>query len=85
MCGWLGFDKLAATSFAFAKTCLLPFIKLLLENSLEHVESLSQMLDYFFEGFTSSTAPNSQEIFRNKRAIKKFLHICEYIRIFNNW
>ncbi|EDX12862.1 GD20371 [Drosophila simulans] len=85
MCGWLGFDKLAATSFAFAKTCLLPFIKLLLENSLEHVESLSQMLDYFFEGFNSSTAPNTQEIFRNKRAIKKFLHICEYIRIFNNW
>ncbi|XP_039495619.1 serine/threonine-protein kinase ATM [Drosophila santomea] len=85
VCGWLGFDKLAATSFVFAKTCLLPFIKLLLQNSLDHVESLSQMLDYFFEGFNSATAPNSQEIFRNKRAIKKFLHICEYIRIFNNW
>uniref|UniRef100_A0A6P4EBP2 Serine/threonine-protein kinase ATM n=1 Tax=Drosophila rhopaloa TaxID=1041015 RepID=A0A6P4EBP2_DRORH len=84
-CGWQGFDDLAASSFAFAKTCLQPFIKLLLENNQHHLESLCQMLDYFFEGFVSSKSPNSNAIFHNKRAIKRFLHICECIRIFNNW
>ncbi|XP_052835760.1 LOW QUALITY PROTEIN: serine/threonine-protein kinase ATM [Drosophila gunungcola] len=85
MCGWKGFDDLAARSFAFAKTCLQPFIKLLLENHPHHLESLCQMLDYFFEGFACPKSPNSHGIFHNKRAIKRFLHICECIRIFNNW
>ncbi|XP_016998813.2 serine/threonine-protein kinase ATM isoform X1 [Drosophila takahashii] len=84
-CGWTGFDDLAAKSFAFAKTCLQPFIKLLLENKQQHLESLCQMLDYFFERFSSSQSQNSQEIFCNKRAIKRFLHICECIRIVNEW
>ncbi|XP_017057473.2 LOW QUALITY PROTEIN: serine/threonine-protein kinase ATM [Drosophila ficusphila] len=84
-CGWQGFDDLAAKSFAFAKTCLQPFIKVLLENDQHHMESLCQMLDYFFESFASSGSSNSQDIFHNKRAIKKCLHICESIRIFNNW
>ncbi|XP_026850238.1 serine/threonine-protein kinase ATM [Drosophila persimilis] len=86
-CGWQGFDALAASSFPFAETCLQPFIKLLLANKQQqHLESLCQMLDYFFEGFASSTAAaQTQNIFHNKRAIKKCLHICECIRIVNNW
>ncbi|XP_041674601.1 serine/threonine-protein kinase ATM [Drosophila eugracilis] len=84
LCGWQGFDDLAAKSFAFAKTCLQPFIRLLLENHEHHVESLCQMLDYFFKGFASSMSV-SQDIYHNKRAIKRFLHICESIRIVNNW
>lgn len=84
-CGWLEFGALAAKSFPFAKTCLQPFIKLLLANNLEqHLESLCRMLDYFFEGFASPPS-SSPKIFHNKRAIKKFLHICECIRIVNNW
>ncbi|BFF89361.1 serine/threonine-protein kinase ATM [Drosophila madeirensis] len=86
-CSWQGFDALAATSLPFAETCLQPFIKLLLVTERQqHLLNLCQMLDYFFEGFASSkTAPNTQDIFHNKRAIKKCLHICECIRIVHNW
>ncbi|XP_022209922.2 serine/threonine-protein kinase ATM [Drosophila obscura] len=86
-CGWKAFEALAATSFPFAETCLQPFIKLLLATEQQpHLESLCQMLDHFFEGFASSkAAPNNHDIFHNKRAIKKCLHICECIRIVNNW
>ncbi|KAH8268288.1 hypothetical protein KR026_004200 [Drosophila bipectinata] len=84
-CGWVGFDALAEKSFAFAKICLQPFIKLLLSNNQEHLQSLCQMLDYFFEHFVNSELSGSVEIFQNKRAIKRFLYICECIRNFNNW
>ncbi|EDV35318.2 LOW QUALITY PROTEIN: uncharacterized protein Dana_GF11791 [Drosophila ananassae] len=84
-CGWAGFDALAEKSFAFAKICLQPFIKLLLANNPEHLQSLCQMLDYFFENFVNTEQSGSVEIFQNKRAIKRFLYICECIRNFNNW
>ncbi|KAH8295345.1 hypothetical protein KR018_010145 [Drosophila ironensis] len=82
-CAWLGFDTLAAKSFSFAKICLQPFIKLLLFNGRQHLDSLCKMLDYFFENFLQSE--RTQEIFHNKRAIKRFLDICECIRNCNNW
>ncbi|XP_020814150.1 serine/threonine-protein kinase ATM [Drosophila serrata] len=86
-CGWLEFGALAAKSLPFAKTCLQPFIKLLLANNQEqHLESLCPMLDYFFERFVGSRSESSTpKIFHNKRAIKRFLHICECIRVVNNW
>ncbi|XP_017035887.1 serine/threonine-protein kinase ATM [Drosophila kikkawai] len=86
-CGWLEFSALAAKSLPFAKTCLQPFIKLLLgSNQKQHLESLCRMLDYFFECFVSSKSRSSMpQIFYNKRAIKRFLHICECIRVVNNW
>lgn len=84
-CGWVGFDALAEKSFSFAKICLQPFIKLLLANNKEHLQSLCQMLDYFFENFVNTEVSGSVEIFQNKRAIKRFLYICECIRNFNNW
>ncbi|KAH8264195.1 hypothetical protein KR038_004388 [Drosophila bunnanda] len=86
-CGWLEFSALAAKSLPFAKTCLQPFIKLLLANNREqHLETLCPMLDYFFERFVGSKAAcSTPQIFHNKRAIKRFLHICECIRVVNNW
>ncbi|KAH8244044.1 hypothetical protein KR032_012478 [Drosophila birchii] len=86
-CGWLEFGALAAKSLPFAKTCLQPFIKLLLaSNQEQHLASLCRMLDYFFERFAGSKSTSSTpQIFQNKRAIKKFLHICECIRVGNNW
>ncbi|KAH8280952.1 hypothetical protein KR054_005673 [Drosophila jambulina] len=86
-CGWLEFGALAAKSLPFAKTCLQPFIKLLLAtNQEQHLDSLCTMLDYFFERFVGSEPTSSNpQIFHNKRAIKRFLHICECIRVVNNW
>ncbi|KAH8369440.1 hypothetical protein KR009_011024 [Drosophila setifemur] len=84
-CGWSDFDILASKSFFFAKSCLQPFIKLLLANDQQHLGSLCQMLDFFFENFANSDSSRSQEIFYNKQAIKGFLNICESIRTVNNW
>ncbi|XP_023036036.1 serine/threonine-protein kinase ATM [Drosophila willistoni] len=82
-CGWQGFDNLAAESYSFAEICLQPFVKLLLDNKEQHLDSLCQMLDHFFQSFVSQQS--NHVIFQEKRAIKKLLNICECIRTTNNW
>ncbi|XP_043070286.1 serine/threonine-protein kinase ATM [Drosophila grimshawi] len=80
-CGWQGFDAFAAKSFTFAKACLQPFIKLLLSNKEQHLDSLCSMLEHFFE----SAASEAKGVYQDKRVIKQFLYICECIRLVNNW
>ncbi|XP_030382015.1 serine/threonine-protein kinase ATM [Scaptodrosophila lebanonensis] len=81
-CGWHGFDLFAEKSFSFAEACLQPFVKLLLADKDMHLETLSTMLDYFFEQFCRT---GSKGIFHEKRAIKMFLSMCECIRVVNQW
>ncbi|ALC48364.1 tefu [Drosophila busckii] len=82
-CGWQGFDAFAGKCFSFAKACLQPFIKLLLADKDVHLESLCAMLDYFFAKSCDSQA--STGIYQEKRAIKRFLYMCECVRFCNNW
>ncbi|KRF80861.1 serine/threonine-protein kinase ATM [Drosophila virilis] len=80
-CSWQGFDAYANQSFDFASACLQSFMKLLLNNKDLHLESLCSMLEHFFE--CSANAP--KDIYQDKRVIKRFLYICECVRVVNNW
>lgn len=84
-CGWPGFDGLALKSLSFAKVSMQPFIKLLLANKDEHLDSLCGMLNHFFELSCSNTPTVEKCIYQEKRAIKRMLHMCECIRVVNNW
>lgn len=84
-CGWAGFDALAHKSLNFAKVSMQPFIKLLLTNKDEHLDSLCAMLNHFFELCCSNTPSVEKCIYQEKRAIKRMLHMCESIRVVNNW
>ncbi|XP_046801392.1 serine/threonine-protein kinase ATM isoform X1 [Lucilia cuprina] len=89
-CNWLQFKELAAKDTYFAEQSLIPFIRLLLQCSEQsHMNSVLNMLEYFFEEFlqhyTATTVSEWKKVFKDKRIIIMILNICECIRINNNW
>lgn len=80
-CHWAGFDEFAFQSVDFASTCLQAFIKLVMANKDVHLTSLCEMLDHFFE----NSADEATRFYEDKRIIKRFLYMCECVRVVNNW
>ncbi|XP_032588976.1 serine/threonine-protein kinase ATM isoform X2 [Drosophila mojavensis] len=80
-CHWPGFDEFAFQSVDFASTCLQTFVKLVMANRDVHLTSLCEMLNYFFE----NSAHKTTGFYQDKRIIKRFLYMCECVRVVNNW